>query len=121
MKRDKQISVAAHDYVMNNPPRRMYDAFLAGARWADSHSQWVNVVDELPPYNVKVLVFSDDDPLCEMWWSERYIEGYSSVMSIDGTEEYRLPTDKNGFASMCDDNNKPLQVTHWLKITEPSS
>ena len=121
MKRDEQIRAAAQDYSMNNPPRRMYDAFLAGARWADSHSQWVSVLDELPPYNEQVLVWSNNDPLCEMWWSERYIEGYSSFTSIDGTEEYRLPTDKNGFASMSDDNNAPLQVTHWLKITKPNS
>lgn len=99
---------------------KMYDnGFHVGAMWADAHPHWISVEEGLPPYGEQVLVYAQEDPECGLWWSRRYTEDKAKFMSIDGETEYQVLTDKNGFASMRDENDEPLQVSHWQKIKPP--
>lgn len=113
--------------------------YMDGIAYADNHPNWEEIVkrlrevitndlrndrwtaveEDLPPYGEQVLVYAEEDPDHEMWWSERYTEDKAKFMSIDGVTEYEIMTDKNGFASMRDENNEPLQVSHWRKIKPP--
>lgn len=47
--REKEISKAALEYANEEIIAAPYDAFMAGAQWADAHPHWINVDDELPP------------------------------------------------------------------------
>lgn len=49
MTREKEISKAALEYANEEIVAAPYDAFMAGAQWADSHPHWISVEDELPP------------------------------------------------------------------------
>lgn len=56
-------------------------------------------------------------PWAEMWWSERNKE-YDAKFGKSG--EYLILHDNNGFATLRDDDNKPIQVTHWMRIEPPA-
>lgn len=78
--------------------------------------RWISVEDELPPYGQQVLVYSERDPWAEMWWSNRYTED-GARFGEDG--KYQVMTDNNGFATLRDDDNEPIQVTHWMLVKPP--
>lgn len=64
-KRQEFISLAARFYAET---RAQYDCFMQGAEFADLHPSWINVKDELPPYQERVLVFckgSTEPQICE--------------------------------------------------------
>lgn len=92
-------------------------AFLDGIDYAEHHPNWISVEDELPPYGQQVLAYSEHNPWAEMWWSERNIE-YDAKFGKSG--EYLILHDNNGFATLRDDDNKPIQVTHWMRIEPPA-
>lgn len=77
---------------------------------------WVSVEDELPPYGQQVLVYSERDPWAERWWSERYKE---YVAKFGKSGEYLILLDRNGFATLRDDDNEAIQVTHWMLVEPP--
>lgn len=93
--------------------------FIDGAHYADSHPRWISVEEDLPPYGEQVLVFAEEYPDYEMWWSERYTPEGAKYKGVSSGKVYEIMTDKNGFASMRDENNEPLQVTHWQRIVPP--
>lgn len=92
-------------------------AFLNGIDYAENHPHWISVDDELPPYSQQVLAYSEYNPLAEMWWSERNKE-YDAKFGKSG--EYLILHDSNGFSTLRDDDNKPIQVTHWMRIEPPT-
>ncbi len=47
MTRQKQIEKAATAKSRGETPY-FFDAFIAGAEWADAHPHWISVEDELP-------------------------------------------------------------------------
>lgn len=81
------------------------------------HPRWISVEDELPPYSQQVLAYSEYNPWAEMWWSERNKE-YDAKFGKSG--EYLILHDSNGFETLRDDGNKPIQVTHWMRIEPPA-
>lgn len=92
-------------------------ALAFALRWCDEHQNWISVEDEFPPYSKQVMVYSENEPWAEMWWSERYTED-GARFGKDG--KYQILTDSNGFATLRDDDNEPIHVTHWMCIEPPA-
>lgn len=92
-------------------------AFLNGIDYAEHHPNWISVEDELPPYGQQVLAYSEHNQWAEMWWSERNKE-YDA--KFGKSDEYLILHDSNGFSTLRDDDNKPIQVTHWIRIEPPA-
>jgi hypothetical protein len=67
------------------------EGFIAGAKWADEHPNWISVEEELPTPSTKVLVYQG---------LEEAVPGY---FSHDGTFK-----DRDGY--------KLADVTHWMPL-----
>lgn len=59
MTREQQIKQAATAKSRGETPY-FFDAFVAGAEWADEHPHWISVEDELPPRWEKYPHLSED-------------------------------------------------------------
>lgn len=79
------------------------------------YDHWISVEDELPPYGMQVLVYSEQNIEYEMWFSKRYTAEDAILLGADGTKWCEVITDKNGF---CTPRDK-LNVTHWRNIEPP--
>lgn len=100
MTREKEISKAALEYANEEIVAAPYDAFMAGAEWADAHPHWISVEDELPKIGKDVLVLREDG---EMQVAHQYNETIARWWSVDG-----FPLKNN--------------VTHWMPLPQaPSS
>ena len=125
---EEEIRQVASSYAIDevkdtcNPASKrglLFSGFIDGAEWADSHPLWISVEEDLPPYGEQVLAFAEEDPDYEMWWSERYTPEGAKYKGVSSGKVYEIMTDRNGFASMRDENNEPLQVSHWRRIVPP--
>lgn len=107
--------------ITPNIPDDIRDAlkasYLAGADYAiDMFAcNWISVEDELPPYGMQVLVYSEQNIEYEMWLSKRYTAEDAILLGADGTKWCEVITDKNGFCTLLD----KLNVTHWRNIEPP--
>lgn len=62
MTREEQIDKAALDYCGYDTETvyaHIENAFIAGAEWADSHTNWISVDDELPKKGDAILAMQD--------------------------------------------------------------
>ena len=58
MTRKQQIKLAAIA-AYGTTDCRAAEHFVAGAMWADAHTNWISVEDELPPQNGRYIFYSD--------------------------------------------------------------
>lgn len=124
MTRDSAIDKQSKLYAKNREKCGLVDpitldeiecAFYSGGIWADEHPNWISVEDELPPYGMQVLVYSEQNIEYEMWFSKRYTAEDAILLGADGTKWCEVITDKNGFCTLRD----KLNVTHWRNIEPP--
>lgn len=124
-KRLSKVDCMTHEEVVETFIEAFKSNYLsldALLHWAVSWGAkyfWIPVEEDLPPYGEQVLVFAEEDPDYEMWWSERYTPEGAKYKGVSSGKVYEIMTDKNGFASMRDENNEPLQVSHWHRIVPP--
>ena len=60
MTREEEIREASHAYLDDDDfVYGEYDAFFAGAEWADAHPAWVSVEDELPKKEGRYLFYDE--------------------------------------------------------------
>lgn len=97
MTREEQIKEAARQRAdqYDHPSKwsDTYYGFIDGAKWADSHPQWIPVEEKLPEENTTPLVRMD---LTDKFGEETILY---DVVVFDG----------NGF-------HAPYKITHWMKI-----
>lgn len=96
MKRQEQITKAATAKSRGETPY-FFDAFVAGAEWADEHPHWISVEDELPEKNENVLVCGDGRVFYGCW-----LGGELWAIARQPLEE-RLD----------------FEVTHWTALPAP--
>lgn len=116
MTRQEQINEAWCKY-RGKFSTEIMQALAFALSWCDTHPAWISVEDELPPYSKQVLVYSENDPWAEMWWSERYTDGGAR---FGNGGMYQVLTDNNGFSTLRYDDNEPIQVTHWMLVEPPA-
>ena len=102
-KRDKQIEERGIQFCKSQPVKNY---FYGGAHWADTHPNWIDVNDELPPkvtndgrvskISIKVLVCCKGDKGQDMFILDWY--------------DYEANDWVNADSSL---------VTHWMKIIPP--
>lgn len=96
----EEIAKAALEYANEEINAAPYDAFMAGAKWADSHPHWISVEEELPPRwetnpNVSVQVIT-----C------KYVD--SELQDID-LQRYHFGDDRWLYGD----------ATHWMPFQFP--
>lgn len=103
MTREKEISKVALEYANEEIVVAPYDAFMAGAQWADTHPHWISVEDELPRDDEFYLCVVGGD--IEVLF---YNEGLEEFYEFYVTKEEHLS---------CDDLTQ--RVTHWMPLPQP--
>lgn len=99
-KRDIQIEERGIEFCKSQPVKNY---FYGGAHWADTHPNWIDVNDELPPkvtndgkVSIKVLVCCKGDNGHEMFILDWYDYEAKDWVTADSS-----------------------LVTHWMKIIPP--
>lgn len=99
-KRDIQIEERGIEFSKSQPVKNL---FYGGAHWADTHPNWINVNDELPPkvtndgkVSIKVLLCCRGENGHEMFILDWYDYEASDWVTADSS-----------------------LVTHWMKIIPP--
>jgi len=99
MKREEQIKEAARQRAdqYDHPSKwsDTYYGFIDGAKWADSHPQWIPVEEKLPEENEEVLAYNS-----------LYNEKYLCVYHNGKFEDYLGELGKGA-------------VSHWMPIVPP--
>lgn len=98
MTRQEQITKAATAKSRGETPY-FFDAFIAGAQWADAHPHWISVEDELPK-ETNMYIVMHYDVAYTMWW-------------YNGVEEWaEIYVDENGYIQ----SRQMDGVTHWMPL-----
>lgn len=97
MTREKEISKAALEYANEEIVAAPYDAFMAGAQWADEHPHWISVEDKLPPMR-------DED-------------GMSDII-LTHSKGGRIYFNRYDYGHNTWGNPIAFNVTHWMPIPQ---
>lgn len=99
MTREEQRAKAAHEYIQSDsvaPGNEIlaFGDFIEGAKWADSHPQWIPVEEGLPKEEGRYWCCDDDDGQEELRWKDGHWYGLLDPYPIEG-------------------------VTHWMPLPVP--
>lgn len=121
MTREEQIKKAAHDFSWgwcDDKAHPLNDGFIEGAKWADSHPQWIPVEEELPPKGMEVLAWGITKPVekgklsfCDVFYSWR----------MDHKPLFYDEVDENGFCLYSlgsRSDHRGFKITHWMPLPE---
>lgn len=64
----EEIAKAALEYANEEINAAPYDAFMAGAKWADRHPRWISIEEKLP--------IDSNNVLCKNASGELYVDSY---------------------------------------------
>ena len=96
----EEIAKAALEYANEEINAAPYDAFMAGAKWADQRPAWISVDDELPPKK------SEYDDLS------------NNVLATDGKEIYESVYNHDFEDWFTHDMWGLDNITHWMPLPQ---
>ena len=89
MTREEEISKEALEYANEEIIAAPYDAFMAGAQWADANPHWISVEDELPKKDGRYIFLQKSSIICGIIYIAMY---YKSIgLNRDVTHWMPLP------------------------------
>lgn len=109
MTREEQRAKAAHEYIQSDSVAAgnevlAFGDFINGAKWADSHPNWISVEDEpYPPKKNKWDKKSEEVLIYGLWMGR--------PTRLFGTYHY----DTNEWGA----NGLISNITHWMPIVPP--
>lgn len=107
MTRKQQIKLAAIDaYGTTNC--RAAEHFVAGAVWADAHTNWISVEDALPKIEEANFEWVGSEDVLALLWNGDISVGRYERDNISGEYYWTLYN-----------VDKDHQVTHWQHLPQP--